>query len=465
MTPQRFEIPLVSGEGKAKSPFIASRSLVNCFVETVEGRNGIYAAPGLSIFVTLATSPIRSDPYYFGGVWLVVSGTVLYSVTTAGVATALGTIAGTAACVLSSNRTQVLIVADTLSYTWNGSALAQITDGDFYTASSVDQIDGYFVLTRASTPQFFISAVNDGTAYDATEIATAYRKNGNAVRVLVDNSDVLIFKEFSVEGWYNSGDADFPFSRGQLFLEHGLAGKFCVARVDNSVAWLDHEFKVRILRGGTAQIISTPEIAAHIEAWTDPGAARAFAFSLRNHAFWGLRHPDGCVIWDASARPGDAWHLRESYEEVTWKCAYMGSRPGQTLVGDADTGALYALDGAAHDEAGEYLIREVRTNTIGPGGLPFTLEGVEIEVETGVGLVSGQGSDPEAWLYLSRDSGRSYGTRMTRKIGARGDRERRVVFGGPYGQFPPHGGVLRFGLSDAVEFVPARAWAEVTVDR
>lgn len=461
---QRFEVPLASGEGVAKCPFIASRSLVNCYVEVANGRKALYAHPGLSSFVTLGTSPIRSDPYFFGSTWLVVSGQVLYSVTTAGVATALGTIAGTAACVLSDNGTQVLIVADTLSYIWNGSALAQITDGDFVTASSVDMLDLYFILTRANTAQFFISSASNGTAYDATEIATAYARPGNARRVVVDNRDVLIFKEKSVEGWYNSGDADFPFARGQLMLETGLAGRDCVARVDNSVAWLDHEFKVRILRGGTAQIISTNEIAERIAQWSDPGSARAFSYSIGNHAFWMLRHANGCVVWDASAPASDAWSIRESYEEVTWRCAYVGARPGQILAGDADTGALYTLSTTAHDEAGSPLIREVRTNTIGPGGSPFTLDAIEVEVETGVGLVTGQGSDPEVWLYLSRDSGRTYGARLTRKIGARGDRERRIVFGGPYGQFPPHGGVLRFGLSDAVTFVPARAYVDVTVD-
>ena len=462
--PQRFEVPLASGEGVAKCPFIASRSLVNCYVEVANGRKALYAHPGLETFCTLDASPIRSDPYFFGSTWLVVAGQTLYSVTTAGVASSLGTIAGTGVCVLSSNTTQVLIVADTLSYIWNGSALSQISDGDFYTASSVDMLDLYFILTRANTAQFFISAISDGTAYDATEIQTAYAKQGNARRVLVDNRDVLIFKEKSVEGWYNSGNADFPFSRGQLMLETGLAGRDCVARIDNSVAWLDHEFKVRILRGGTAQIISTNEIADRIAQWSDPGSARAFSYALGNHAFWVLRHDDGCVIWDASAPAADAWSIRESYEDVTWRCGFLGARPGQIIAGDAVTGVLYTLTADAHDEAGDPLIREVRTNTIGPGGAPFTLDAVEIEVETGVGLVTGQGSDPEVWLYLSRDSGRSYGARLTRKIGARGDREKRIVFGGPYGQFPPHGGVLRFGLSDPVTFVPARAFVEVTVD-
>ena len=110
-------------------------------------------------------------------------------------------------------------------------------------------------------------------------------------------------------------------------------------------------------------------------------------------------------------------------------------------------------------------MRKVTTHTLGPGGTPFTLDKVELEVETGVGLATGQGSDPKIWMQLSRDSGRTWGARMERSLGLMGKRNTVVVWQGPFGDFPQTGGVIRLGISDPVRFVAKKAWADFTPNR
>ncbi len=463
MASRRVPIPLGRKLGETKSRFVSSETLINCFIEVDRetGLPNIYGGPGLTPFVTLATAGVRGL-WPFGSVLVAVSGEAVYTVTAAAVATSRGAIPGEHPVVISDNGTQCVIVANPTGYVLNSAyALSTISDGDFQAASSVDFLDQYMIFTKVGTGSFFLSALNDATSYDALDIASAERRPDNLLRVMVDNAEVLLFGEKTVEGQYDSGGSDFPFDRTQTFVEYGLAGTHAITRADNTVFWLTDRFTIRSLRGGTAGEVSDDALHAVIQGWTDPGTARGFTIDFRGHEFVTFRHPDGCIMLDAKT---GAWMKRESYGQSTWRAACAARIWGRTIVGDATTGDLYVIDDDAYDENGAAMVRFIESRTMGPGGAPFTLDGVEVEIEPGVGLVSGQGSDPKIWLELSRDSGKTFGARLERSIGARGITAKRITWGA-LGQFPPHGGVIRIGCSDPVSLVVGRAWADITPDR
>jgi hypothetical protein len=459
----RVPLPMPSRAGEMKSKFVSAQTLINCFVE-MHPQTGpaIYGWPGLTLFATCGDGPIRGM-IDFSGALVVVSGSTLYSVSRTGAVSPVGTISGTTAVIMAHNGFQVVIVAEDVdtSYVYDGVTVAEITDADFLGGSSVDFIDQYFVFTRKDSQQFFVSALADGASYDATDVASAEAKPDNLLRVIVDNREVMLFGTKSVEGWYNAGDADFPLARSTTFVEYGLAGRNAVAKADNTVFWLAPDNTVRALRGGTPQIISDHAVSNLIEAWSDPSATSAFVVSFRGHTFFVLRNPDGCVAIDAAT--GLPFEL-VSYEMDTWRVGCAEFVWNGTVLGDAENGAIYRLDPDAFDENGEPHVREWVSSTMNPSGSPFTLDEVEIDIEVGVGLVSGQGSNPVVWMKASRDSGESWGARMEREIGARGDRELRVVWE-DFGQFPTHGGAISMGISDPVRFVVTRGWATFTEDR
>lgn len=465
----RVPIPIARRQGEAKSKFISAQKLENAFLEqdVESGEFAVFKAPGLDLLgSTISAGVSVRGVYDFAGSLLAVVGTTLYTVNQSGIATSRGTIAGSEPVIMSDNGTQAVIVADAVSYVWDGSSLATITDTDFQTASSVDFLDQYMIFTKQDSGQFFVSALADATSYDALDIASAESRPDNLVRVIVDNREALLFGTRTVEGWYNAGDPDFPLVRDQTFVEVGLIGKYAVARIDNSVAWLASDKTVRIMRNGVPQIISDAMIAAEIESWSDASLTMAFPFTLRGHQFLVLRNPDGCLIWDASLPPAVAWSSRTSQESDTWR-VWVGETMVEwgaaTIVGDASTGKLYTLDVDTYDEDGAELIWQLTSRTMGPGGLPFTVDAIEIEIEPGVSLVSGQGSDAVVWLEISRDSGFSFGARLERSLGAVGVRRRRIVWRN-LGQFLPHGGVLRLSGSDPVANCLTKGWAEIQAD-
>lgn len=461
-------IPIITGEGRSASKYVSNRTLVNCYIETLDGVAAIFGGPGYTARQTLAGGPIRGL-HNFNETLLATVGNNFYTVTEGGTATNRGTILGVSAVSIEDNGAQAVIVAEDeeKSYVWDGSALSLISDPDLYPLSSVAFVDQYMAGSVKNTGRFQISALADATDWSALDVATAEARPDKLRRVFVDNRDLLLCGEKTIEGQYNSGAADFPFSRSQLFLELGLAGRDAIASVDNSVAFLAAEkgggYTVRIIRGATPIIISTPAITTIIEAWSDPGLARAFAFSLRNHQFWALRHPDGCVVWDASAaRAADAWHVRKSYGSETWAPAFAVNIWGSTILGAGESGKLFTLDAGEHTEADNPLVRRVQTGPLGPGSY-FTLNELELMIEPGVGQTDD--ADPKVWMELSRNGGKTWGARMERRIGARGDYDKRIVWDGGFGQFRPEGGVVAFGMSDDAPFVVKGAGASFTVDQ
>lgn len=464
----RTPIQILSGEGQAKSKFVSSRTLVNCFLEAANGMPALYGGPGFSLRVTLATGPLRGA-YAFGDVLIAVGGNRLYTVTQGGTATDRGEVLGSDPVDISDNGLQCVIVAEDAakSYYWDGTTFGEITDADLSPLSSIDFIDQYLVGGVANSSQFQISDLADGVAWSALDVATAETRPDKLVRVWVDNRDLLLMGTRTIEGWYNSGDADFPFERSQLFFEIGLAGRDAIAAVDNSIAFLARDaqggLSIRLIRGGTPIIISNPAIMATVESWSDVSTAQAFGFSFRNHQFWALRHADGCVVWDASVPPEDAWHVRKSYGSETWRVGYAVGIWGVTVLGDATTGKLYTLDPDTHSEAGTTLERYLVSSALGPGAY-FTLNSVEALIEPGVGLLAGQGSDPKVWARFSRNSGKTFGARLERRIGERGDYEKRIIWNGGFGQFRPEGAVMELGISDPVPFVLKGATADYTLD-
>ena len=98
-------------------------TLVNCFAEKADGDKlenfALMGTPGLTLWYAVGTGPIRAS-IVVAGLLYIVSGNTLYSVTSGGVATSLGTIAGTGPARIAANYTQVAIAAGGIGYVFSG---------------------------------------------------------------------------------------------------------------------------------------------------------------------------------------------------------------------------------------------------------------------------------------------------------------------------------------------------------
>src|SRR5690606_12487940 len=107
---------------------------------------------------------------------------------------------------------------------------------DFPGAVQVTYQDGYFIFIEPNSERFFISE-SDGTSYDGEDSPDVFPDF--LVGAVSNHRDLWLFGQNTIEVWFNSGNATFPFERIEgAFIEVGCLSAFSIAKAMNSVFWL-----------------------------------------------------------------------------------------------------------------------------------------------------------------------------------------------------------------------------------
>jgi len=464
-----MKIPFATQSYQARSLPLSAQRVVNLFAEAApqDARSPVvlYGTPGLTLFGTIGTGPIRGL-HVMGTTLYAVSGDQLFSVSSSGTGTLLGNLAGRARTSgpvdMADNGRQLVVVNDGRGTVYDGTILEAITDPDFPRASSVSYVDGYFLFTRRDSGQWFISNLLEATAYDALDFATAETYPDNLVRVFTDHREVWLFGVKSIEVWSNTGGADFPFQRiSGAVLERGCAAAGSVAKMDNSVFWLGDDGIVYRAAGYQPQRVSTHAIEHAIEGYATLADALAFTYSQEGHSFYVLTFPDAATwVYDASTQ---LWHERESRDSegrglARWRVNAYADAYNQHVVGDYQTGQLYTLDLDEPTENGLCIRREAVSAPVAATGQRLKMARLELELETGVGRTTGFGATPQAMIQFSDDGGRTWSTERWATLGRIGQYRRRVRWY-RMGQFRER--YLRLTLADPVKVALIGATAEL----
>lgn len=293
--------------------------------------------------------------------------------------------------------------------TTNG--LRQITDEDFFSADVVDFQDQYFIFNRAGTGQFFLSNLNDGTAYLATDIAIAEGDPDNLVALISNRRELWLFGAETIEVWYNSGDVDFPFNRFEGgTIERGLAAAFSIAEDDNSLFWLGEDRIFYRADGYLPQRISQHGIEEALRKYKIVSDACAFIYTMGGHKFYVCTFPaeDATWVYDITT---SLWHERQSVGMGRWRVNAYANAYGKHLVGDFEQGRIGELDLDTFEEWGEVMQGQATGPSVYADRQRTFHRRFELDIDAGHGLTSGQGSDPQVWLDYSDDGGHTWSAR------------------------------------------------------
>lgn len=439
-----MKTPILGSAYVARSVNAADNRMVNLYPEIVPegGKEAAFLqrAPGLRLLATVGTGPIRGLNSFNGNLY-VVSGDSLYKVDATYAVTLLGVVSGSSAPVsMANNGTQLFVACNGPSFVYNSSTLVfgAITDPDFPGALTVSYLDGYFVFIEPSSQRVWVTALNDPTSIDPLDFASAEGDPDGLISSIVDHSQVWLFGTSSVEVWYNSGNADFPLQRIEgAFNEIGCAATFSVAKLDNSLYWLGQDARgqgiIYRANGYTGQRISTHAVEWQIQQYADMSDAVAYTYQQDGHSFYVLNFPSANATWvyDVSTQ---AWHERAGWINGQF-VRHRGNCQtffNQTItVGDYQNGNIYAFDMevyADYDRVQKWL-RTWRALPTGQNNLKRTVQHtLQLDCETGVGLVSGQGSDPQVMLRWSDDAGHTWSNEHWSGMGAIGQYGRRVFW-------------------------------------
>ena len=247
-----------------------------------------------------------------------------------------------------------------------------------------------------------------------------------------------MFGSNSIEVWYDAGNADFPLAPIQgAFNEIGCVAAFSVAKLDNSVWWLGQDERgqgiVYRSQGYAAKRVSTHAVEWQIQQYSTLTDAVAYTYQQDGHAFYVLNFPTANTTWVYDVAT-NLWHERAGFvngdfvrSRANCQCNFQGN----IIVGDYQDGSIYTLDlnNYADDDRPQKWLRSWRALPPGTNTLKRTAQhSLQLNLETGVGLNSGQGSDPQVMLRWSDDSGHTWSREHWTTIGKIGEFGKRAIW-------------------------------------
>lgn len=464
-------IPLFGVGVTGESAIITPQRRVNVLYEKREDGDkqsfAIRGTPGTVLFSDQSSIPggIRGMHTYvsLSKLYVIIANQLL-EINVNGVATVRGTIdAGTNIVAMEDNGSggQLLIADQTKGWIFNTNTntLTQIGAASFpQNATTVAFDSGYFLVDDPSNiGRFWKSAAFDGTSWSSTDFGQFSTSSNQLVRVYALAGAVILFGSLNIEFWQNVGGSGFPYTvLKQSATPYGLAAKWSIAPVEDTVMFLganqQGQVSVFLLQGYSPVRVSTPDIDFIINQFTVVNDAVAYSYVVDGHIVYQLTFPTAgrTFIYDnATQMWGEA---QTGVSEVGRHYCNLGTGfNGNFYVGDQGAGRVYRLSTTAYTDNGNTIPRLLQSRHIFTDYNILGIDELFLDMETGVGLQSGQGSLPQIMMQVSKDNGRTFGIERWQTFGAVGqykDHRARWNRLGSARDF-----VFRFQMTDPVKFV------------
>jgi len=449
-----------------KSYAVTRQRRLNCYYEQRQDSDktqmAIYGTPGLVFKFSVATpfsTPIRGFLGTQSALYLIAYNQ-FQSVNATGGVLASGTLNTTAGiCSLAFNSNQVVIADGANGYLFlpasNSFSLlpAAFPNG----ARTVTFVASFFVAEQPGTQQFFVSNANDGSIWSGLAFASASSYSDNILAVDNLSGNLVIFSQQHMEFWQNIGATPQPFAPIlSAANEFGLAALFSRGHVNQSIIFLaqTREGQVQFVQvtGFNAAVVSTPDIDSIINGFSTTSDCVALTYETDYHKMYQASFPTAnrTFLYDTTT---GLWSEAQTGASVA-PTRHIGNLSayfaGQAIISDYQTNQVYTLSPTAYTDNGATIAREVITRHILSDFNRVRISQVYLDMETGVGLASGQGSDPQIMLQYSKDNGRTWSGERWVSIGMMGKYLTRVLwrrFGST------RDATFKFRMTDPVKFV------------
>lgn len=421
-------------------PFDAQRT-VNMFpIFDEQGKEpaSLLGTPGLELFASAGLGPIRGCFSSANGRAFFISGQDLYEVDSGASCTFRGSLNSNSGVVTIAENTTQLAICDgqyVYIFTYSSNLFAQVSDPDLPSAGTIAYIDGYFIVNQTSSGRFYISALQNGTSWDALDFATAESFPDKLLAVVNGIGQLWLFGERTTEVWTNTGASAFPFEKiAGAVIESGTISPYTAISVDNTVIWVANDIhgsgSVYSARGFSPQRISTEAIEKRIQEATDKLNMRAWVYQFDGHVFYVLTGGglETSLVYDLTT---GLWHERAYLNNGILE-THLGSccmfAFGFHLVGDRTTGKIYKMRIDYYSDAGNEIARERIYTHLSDEDKEIRYNRLVIGMESGVGLQTGQGNDPKITLQLSKDGARTWSDIFETSFGKAGKYKDKAVF-------------------------------------
>ena len=445
----------LAGSAPSTSAIATSERTVNFFLERIgtdgpQSKMALYPTPGQQAWITAANSGgVLTDIGGRGGIWtgaraFVAIGNSLYEVFADTTITKRGTLlqdsnpAQFAYNGPTGNQLQIVSGGNSYNYALGTNTLTTTLTGE---AHQVGMLDEYFLALNQTTGKLRLSNLNDGSTWDPTQFALRSAQADPWVAMIVNPPDIWLLGNNTGDVWYDAGTSPFPLAaRTGLNINFGIIAPFSLVVTGGQVMWLssnkDGAGIVVAAQGYTPRPISSIELDTALATYQRTASitdAEGLVFQMGGHTFYVLRFPAANATWlydlttDKWTELGDWNATRGAYD--VWGTRFHLYAFGKHLVGENSTGTIALLDTAYGTRSDGSIIRRLRRGPILVNEMKrITINRFEVLLEAGLGLQTGQGSDPQVMGRFSSDGGKTFGNERWSGSGKVGQYTRRIYW-------------------------------------
>jgi hypothetical protein len=337
----------------------------------------------------------------------------------------------------ANNGTATIAVDGVTGYLMGTGSMAVAGVADFPNgARSLCFIAGRFVVDDpTSSGKFRWCGVYDHTDWDPLNFATAESNSDPLVQVFERGGELLLFGNRTIEFWAPTGDANVFLRTGGAGIDWGLAIFDTVRKANDSVFFIGRNLggqpQVCRLDGYQARVVSTPDVDYRMNAAITAGAQVATSVVTHSgHTWYIVNLADTSLVYDVMQNEWSEWQTADPVTGIParWAGQYSSQYRNTAIVTDYRDGRVYFLDAERYTDDVTPIPRELISRHAFANLDELTCWEMQLDIETGVGLYQGQGSDPQIMLRISKDGGHTWGKEMWRPIGKQGQYKRRVYW-------------------------------------
>lgn len=441
-----MKVPLTQGAYTARSVVANAQRALNLYPERntddAESPYTHYPVPGTRLLVNPPAADVARGLYRANsGDLFYVCGARVYFVTSSWTLQQLGTIGynTTPVSMADNGLTLVLVDGSTQGYqidlttrimspispATNSPPAATLATYGFYGADRVDVIDTFMVFNYPGTQSFYTTYSNQ-VVFDSLYFAEKTGFSDRLVVAVVTRRNIFLIGEKTTEVWFNSGAADFPFQiMPGPFIQHGCIAKYSPAQIGGAIYFLSQDQGganiVAKIRGYVAERISTHAIENEISKYSVVNDAIGFTYQQGGHEFYVLTFPaaDKTWVYDDTT---NLWHER-AWTDTNGiqhrhraNCAAFAY--STNVIGDWQTGALYALDLTVYTDNGQPMYFRRGWPHLVDDGNRVMYQSFTADMQVGAKTTDG---DAPISLRWSDTRGASWGQPVDQSMGRTGE--------------------------------------------
>jgi hypothetical protein len=309
--------------------------------------------------------------------------------------------------------------------------LTQVLDGP----TQCGFVDGFALVLDPATSTLKFSALENFATFDPLDVAQRNDAADKWAAMIVSHKEIWLLGSQTTSIYYNSGAADPFVPNPSVFISHGISAPNSLAILDNSPAWLgqnaDGGNMVYRANGYTPERISTHAVEYAISQYSTISDAQAWTYQEHGHSFYVLTFPTAGATWVYDVASG-TWHERGAWNGSTFTTLPVYGHCfawGLHLTQDATTGTVYRMSTSIYSDGGGRVLRRLRRAPhVFNENKRIAYDKFELHVEAGLGLSTGDGSDPQISLRWSDNGGQTWSNYQTRSLGALGAYSQRAIW-------------------------------------